>query len=225
LDEPEPYSKKDFDFIYVDMQCRWHKGLFPYTGARWYCPEVCEWLLDKGIISEDMCKAGLRASRHVPSAVIRGHIDTLRAVCETMGFAERELRAFQKQGILSMIGLWNISEQHAYRAVHSDYQIDAAGAKLRRQLDDGSFVWTCCDTIVDLYSMAPWGRIALDIEQLRVAQALDFLKGLPAKVLGVLVDGVMFSWNSFEAVPDIGLRFPDGSPIFQLKPDTYRDHP
>jgi hypothetical protein len=117
-----------------------------------------------------------------------------------------------------MIGLWNQCEQHAYKTVHSDYQVDAAGAKLRRQLDDGSFVWTCCDTIVDLYSMALWGRIALDIEQLRVALALDFLRGFPAaKVLGVLVDGVMFTWSSFEAVPDIGLRFPDGSPVFQLK--------
>ena len=48
---------------------------------------MCEWLLDKGIISEDMCKAGLRASRHVSSAVIRGHVDTPRAMCETMEFS------------------------------------------------------------------------------------------------------------------------------------------
>jgi hypothetical protein len=99
-----------------------------------------------------------------------------------MNFAgEKELKAFQKQGVLSMIRLWNQCEQHAYKTVHSDYQVDAAGAKLRRQLDDGSFVWTCCDTIVDLYSMAPWGRIALDVEQLRVAQALDFFEGVPSR--------------------------------------------
>jgi len=107
LDEPEPFDpQKDFDFVYVDMKCRIHQGLSPYTGARWYCPEVTEWLLDKGIISQGMCKAGLRASRHVPSAIISGHVDTLKAVCETMNFAsEKELKAFQKQGILSMIGL------------------------------------------------------------------------------------------------------------------------
>ena len=86
----------------MDTQCRWHQIPFPYTGAKWYCAEVCEWLLVKGIISQGMCKAGFCASRHVPSAVIKGHIDTLRAVCETMGFAsERELKAFQKQGTLS----------------------------------------------------------------------------------------------------------------------------
>jgi hypothetical protein len=105
-----------------------------------------------------------------------------------MEFTEKELRAFQKQGILSMVGLWNQSQQYSYKTVRSDYQIDAAGAKLRRQLDDGSFLWTCCGTIVDLYSMAPWGRIALDVEQLRVAQALDFLKksSLPRKSWGCL---------------------------------------
>jgi len=131
----------------------------------------------------------------------------------------KALSSFQKQGILGMIGVWNQQSQHAYRKVHSDYQIDAgAGVKLRRQLNDGSFEWTCCDEIVDLYSMSPWGRIALDVEQLRIAQAMDFLsKQKAATILGVLVDAVFFKWNSGDAIPDIGLRFPDGSPVFQLK--------
>ena len=92
------------------------------------------------------------------------------------------------------IGIWNQQSHYAYRKVHSDYQIDAgAGVKLRRQLDDGSFEWTCCDEIVDLYSMSPWGRIALDVEQLRIAQALDFLsKQKDATILGILVDAVFF---------------------------------
>ena len=104
------------------MECRVHRGLFPYTGSRWYSAEVCDWLLEKSIITMDMCKAGLRASRHIPSAVIKGHIETIKAVCEEMAFdTPKALSSFQKQGILGMIGLWNLTSQYAYRKVHSDY--------------------------------------------------------------------------------------------------------
>ena len=73
------------------------------------------------------------------------------------------------------------------------------GLQRRRQLEDGGFEWTTCEDIVDLYSMAPWGRIALDVEQVRVAQAMDMLNGLNYKVLGAHVDGVFFESNGIDA--------------------------
>jgi hypothetical protein len=202
LDEPEPYYDADWDFVYIDMECRVHRGLFPYTGSRWYAAEVARYLLDTGM-SVECCKAGLRATRHIPGAELAAHIETLASIAPS--------DKFMKQGILSAIGLWNATSQCIYRKIQSEYQIDAGpGVRSRRQLPDGGFEWTACEEVVDLYSMAPWGRIALDVEQLRVAQAIDLLKN--CKVLGAHVDGVFFEG------PRISIPlFPDGSPMFQLK--------
>jgi hypothetical protein len=211
LDEPEPYDKLDgteeWDFVYIDMECRVRPGLFPYTGSRWYAAELADYLLAKKIINESCCKAGLRATRHIPSSDLTKHIDTLAAIAGD--------QKFHKQGILSAIGLWNATKQCVYRKIKSEYQIDAGpGVRSRRPLPDGGFEWTACEEIVDLYSMAPWGRIALDIEQLRIAQAMDILvSGMDCRVLGAHVDGVFF--ENFEDVEKKTLdikRFPDGTP-------------
>jgi hypothetical protein len=206
LDEWEPYSDRtDWDFVYIDMQCRVHQGLFPYTGHRWYAAEVADFLLERCIVSRECCKAGLRATRHIPSRELEKHVEALGALCDPK---------FLKQGFLSAIGLWNCASQHVYKKVRSTHQIDAGpGLQRRRELEDGGFEWTTCEELVDLYSMAPWGRIALDVEQVRVAQAIDILNGLGHRVLGAYVDGVFFEGKE----TNCPLYFPDGSPMFQLK--------
>ena len=100
LDEPEPYGDEDpaeWDFVYIDMECRVHQGLFPYTGSRWYAAEIADHLLSKGIAESGSFKAGLRATRHIPSSELARHIDTLASISGDP--------KFHKQGILSAIGL------------------------------------------------------------------------------------------------------------------------
>jgi hypothetical protein len=92
LDEPEPYiSTEEWDFVYIDMECRVHQGLFPYTGSRWYAAELADYLLERQIMTEQCCKAGLRATRHIPSSELARHIDTLAVISGD--------KAFHKQGI------------------------------------------------------------------------------------------------------------------------------
>jgi hypothetical protein len=208
-----------------------HEGLFPYTGSRWYAAEVCEWLLQNDRIPVGACRAGLRATRHVPSDVLTKHFATLEAACEDISFEcaperhKKVLEGFQKRGILSMIGLWNCTSQHAWKQIRSNYQVDAGnGVRGRKQLPDGTFMWTASTELVDLYSMAPWGRIALDVEQLRIAQAMAALEkqSQHIRVAGAHVDGVFFLVHTFDwmQVEDEILdanKFPDGKRMFQIK--------
>jgi len=210
----------------VQPQAYCHEGLFPYTGARWYAAEVCEHLLEKQLIPAGACRAGLRATRHIPSAVLAEHFQKLDTVAERINFDgnERLCNAFKKQGILSMIGIWNSTSQHSWKQVRSKYEVDAGhGLKQRRRMDDGSFLWTTSNEIIDLYSMAPWGRIALDVEQLRIAQAKEALALHPEITeAGAHVDGVFFLCYSLDSLQiycalESQFCFPDGSPIFHLK--------
>jgi len=144
MDEWEPFDArplKEWDFVYIDIGCRVHPDVFPWTGDRWYAAEIAEYLLDNGIISLEHCKAGLCATRHIPSSKLAQHVETIRDTCEHMSFAnEREMERFLKQGLLSMIGLWNCQTQHAFRVVRSTHQIDAGpGVRSRKQLEDGTF--------------------------------------------------------------------------------------
>ena len=230
LDEWEPFESRplsDWDFVYVSLgDFRVHPGLFPYTGSRYYSAEVVEFLLEHHIVEPQHCLAGLRATRHVPSETLVKHFESLKAVCEHLAFeSEPFMRAFQKRGILSMIGIWNATSQHAWKQTRSNYQVDAGhGLARRRQLDDGTFLWTTSTELIDLYSMAPWGRIALDVEQLRIAQAMRTLSQYTdeIRVAGAHVDGVFFLTQSFEASRlyleiEQENKFPDGSPMFHLK--------
>ena len=72
--------------------------------------------------------------------------------------------------------------------------------------------------------MAPWGRIALDVEQLRIAQATATLQRYEGhlKIVGAHVDGVFFLCHSLESAliyfeMEHEHLFPDKSPMFHLK--------
>jgi hypothetical protein len=130
----------------------------------------------------------------------------------------RALSAFQKQGSPGMIGLWNLTvavrvQEGAQRLPNQT----GAGVKLRRQLEDGSSEWTCCDRSFDLYSMSPWAH-CLDVEQVRHRPS----HGLFSKQKERNDDGGSSTLSSSSGralmrFQTSGLRFPDGSPVFQLK--------
>jgi hypothetical protein len=72
--------------------------------------------------------------------------------------------------------------------------------------------------------MAPWGRISLDVEQLRIAQATRAIEKYPVdlKIVGAHVDGVFVLVHTFEATAIYNSilddhKFPDGAPMFHIK--------
>ena len=135
----------------------------------------------------------------------------------------------QKAAILSCIGLWNSIDQFQWKSVKSTYESDAGGpVQRRRELDDGVFQFTWCVDLVGLRSMRPIGQIALDMEQVRIAEILDIMKSCENDVrrLGAVVDCVYFEAKTLsnrvhEAIQDATLA--SGAPKFKIKnEDAFR---
>ena len=115
LDEPEPFEDKaieDWDFVYVKAP----SAAFPYTGERWYAAEVAEYMLDNKLLCPGYCKAGLRASKHIDPKLLGQHFETIKAIWhlafEHYPNPPANIDGIAKQAILSVIGLWNMTEQH-----------------------------------------------------------------------------------------------------------------
>jgi hypothetical protein len=230
LDEPRTFYAEELpslDFVYVDAG---KKVTFPYTGSRWYSAELVEHMLETSIIEEEHCEAGLEASRHMSPALLEEYFEIIRNCWQKYVYDkdgnEGKFRAekYIKQAILSLIGLWNATEQFAWKRVRSTYQTDAGkNVKLRRDLGDGSYEFTCSTEIVSLYSMAPFGRIALDYEQMCISKALlELARHDEITMVGAHVDGVYFlapSWSVNDILQQLESRylFPDNSPMFHIK--------
>ena len=229
LDEWEPFSEEllqEADFVFVKIDNYDGMELFPYTGSRWYAAEVCEYMLEKGLINQEDCKAMLRATRHVSGETLQRQLSTIEEVYSHLLFpSEKKRKDFVKGCVLSAIGLWNSTKQFSYKQVQSYYEIDAGrGVKQRKRMEDGSFVFTAFTELVGLYSMAPWGRIALDVEQMRIAQAIEAASQNPehVEVVGAHVDGVFLTCHSIDPVAICDWlvaqhKFADGEPVFQIK--------
>ena len=230
LDEWQPFSLKGLpaaDFVYIEVEGRLHEGLFPYTGPRPYAAEVCEYMLERGTVHVHQCKAMLTATRHVPAERFERNLEVIKAVYQDAlwNCGASKADKYVKGAVLSMIGLYNSTKQFCYKQTRGCYEIDAgAGVKSRRRMEDGSFVFTSYTEMVGLFSMAPWGRIALDVEQLRIAQATEFVRRFPVQlsIVGAHVDGVFVFSHDFDqktilAKIEDNLTFPDGSQMFQIK--------
>ena len=205
LDEWEPFSLAGLaaaDYVYIKVEGRLHEGLFPYTGARPYAAEVCEYMLDQKIVNVEHCKAMISATRHVPAELLAKNLDVLKDAFGTgLWKTGANSDSYIKGAFLSAFGLWNATKQFSYKQYQGFYEVDAGvGVKMRRRMDDGSFIFTSSTELVGLYSMAPWGRIALDVEQMRVAQAIAFVKQFPLQLstVGAHVDGVFVFSHDFD---------------------------
>ena len=235
LDDWEPFSLEtlpEVDFVFVEVEGPLHSGLFPYTGARWYAAEVVEYMLKQGTVFEESCKASLRATRHVESEILQKQLDVIAKVYQHVHFyqsedgrktAQQVREDYIKGCFLSAIGLWNCAHSFEYKQVSSFYEIDAgAGVKQRKRLEDGSFLFTTFREKVGLFSMAPWGRIALDVEQMRIAQALETAEKFSdhVSVAGVHVDGIFLLQHTDQDIDEQLVSqhlWPDGTPQFKLK--------
>ena len=122
-----------------------------------------------------------------------------------------------------MIGLWNSTETHAWQKTTSMYQTDAGkNVKMRRDLGDGSFQFFSSVEIVSLTSMAPWGRIALDKEQMLMSIALREVRQHPQlTTAGGQVDGlyILRPYDNNDILEQIvdKYRFASGELMFHLK--------
>ena len=136
-----------------------------------------------------------------------------------------DIKSGGKAAVLSCIGLWLSVEQCTWTKIKSAYESDAGGpVKRRRELEDGQFEFMWSVDLVSLRSMRPIAQIALDEEQVRIAEILEILKPLEEKKLvtrlGAVVDCVFYESKT----PLVSLqdeidhaRLPSGAPKFQIK--------
>ena len=199
LDEPElchdefGIMKQDpmyYDYLYVNVPDGDEKDRFPYTGRRFYWKGAVRYMLAKGRIELRHLQAGIRATKHVSPSVLNEAFKTIKELWVHVvyeiknweGFLPDEvppgdIRSGQKGAILSCIGLWNSIEQCTWRKVKSAYESDAGGpVQRRKQLNDGIFEFSWSVDLVGLRSMRPIGQIALDEEQVRIAEILDIMR-------------------------------------------------
>ena len=230
LDEEEEFRVDclvDADFVYVDTYRAVDGEDFPYTGSRFYAAEVVQYMLRIGVIREEDCKASLTASRHIHPDQLNVYLESIRRyvmdACYDHRYEQFEANSICKSVILSLIGLWNCTETHAWKRTTSMYQTDAGkNVKMRRDMGDGSYDFLCSVEVVSLSSMAPWGKIALDKEQMLISMAIRELKRHhELTVVGAHVDGVYFlrPYGDNAVTEEVlnAHRFPSGEPMFQLK--------
>ena len=232
-----------WDYLYVAIADGDDHDRFPYTGRRWYWKGAVRYMLETRRIEPRHLLAGIRATNHVSPSALGDAFKTLKKIMGAVAqefpmdsrleVSEQEIRSRQKGAILALIGLWNITEQAAWQRVKSSWETDAGGpVRRRRQLEDGQFEFLWSVDILSLKSMRPIGQIALDMEQVRVAEILAILKPFEqSKALtryGAVVDCVFFDLKSSFIGLDIVLKestLPSGAPKFKIKREPVQKVP
>ena len=110
----------------------------------YYPAEVVQYMLGIGAIHLEDCKMSLEASKHYLPEQLARNFETIRqcfaSTCYNYAYSEYQTKKLCKQAILSIIGLWNSTKQHAWTSICSSYQSDAGqNVKMKRDLGDGSY--------------------------------------------------------------------------------------
>ena len=197
LDAIRPVSGPEAlsDYMFVDKRVAdWGTGLratrfLPYTGARWYCKQAVRVMFERQVIAWDDVKYALQASAHLAPEILREAIlkmeETLREASAWEGVAGDQWDA-AKYAPLAAIGVLNSACQYSYVCRSSNCSEDAhiSGTAQRRKIKDPYSVAPALqDGLVYDYvkriklltwlSYRPIGQIALDMDLVHIAQALD----------------------------------------------------
>ena len=217
---------------------------FPYSGARAYCLGAVDYMLRCGVITTDNIVYGVRASRLLEPAKLGQAFQTVEEAIrialkdhewndvgldwpaeERKEYREGLLKDFIKLLRLKWIGFCQLTERREWHEVRSMYVADCPGDVTRREyLGHGVWAFKACTTIVDLYTMRPYGDIALQMEQCVMHRAMQLAKSVRGlKTLGIHVDGLFLDEDSFSRSDLEALlekpenRYPSGRQMFQLK--------
>jgi len=193
-----------------------------------YTTELAQHMLDIGIIELENCKYSLTASNHFAPSDLAKHFETIKEVFANTAYQNRtfdqwEIEACCKTCILSLIGLWNSTEQHSWSSCISKYQTDAGqNVRLKRDMGDGSFKFFSSVELVSLHTMFPWGLIALHNERMMMSVAQQEINKYPElKIVAGHVDQwyVLRPYDSGHLVDNVidACRFKSGEPMLQVK--------
>lgn len=225
-------ASKTSDFLYISQD---KVGEFPCSGSRWYWKEAVLYMLDAGLIAPTQLKAALLASRHISPTQFRVAADAITATWDAWSFGPELGEGLKKRSLLAMFGLWNSGEQKSWKRVVSSSEFDAGGgAEKRRYIGDGLFEFDVPTHILDNRCLSPLGRIALDMEQVRVHQGMRMLqKRSPVDlfIVAAHVDEIYFVHTERITAEQLKTEllsehtYPSGAPVFQIKYKNAKDVP
>ena len=152
--------------------------IFPYSGPRWYFRPLVEFMIDRRFISWKHVFWGLTATTHLPADVFKAPFDEIARLC----WDEKQA----KLAFNSMLGYWGIYDNVFYKAFTTCNPEDVAqygepfkvchvvdryvlleGEQLPRQRD-----YVYATKQLTTRSLRPIHQITLDVEHLRLAQAI-----------------------------------------------------
>ena len=222
-----------FAYVYVDCpdvrleDLRQARAAFPGIGSRWYCVGAVIYMLHVGAITVDDCLYGIKASRHMEPKALEGAFHAIRAVMELALSSDPEYEwgsaeSTIKRAVLSLIGMWNMTERFIWKVAQSQYAEDAPAPPTKRTwVGEGIWDFKWKIDILDNRSMRPFGQIALDWEQCLCDMAMRALRMMPnVTCYGVHVDGVFHQHRGFDnPVRDFvdAQKYADGTRMFKLK--------
>ena len=141
---------------------------------------------------------------------------------EDRTFTEEEIVGEYKQLILAMQGSWTSQHTYSRSVCNAKYEEDApAPVRMWRPNTDGTRRLMMRSEVLTNKTMFPIGRIALDLEHLRMFEMLQVFKKLPQQpsIHGCINDCFMLKGIGQEDAEKCcsALLYPDGSPVFKLK--------
>jgi hypothetical protein len=189
-------------------------------------------MLRREIITTDNIVYGVRASRLLEPAKLATAFETVEEAVK-IGLKDEwsdepenrdaMLKDFVKLLRLKGIGYCQLTDRKEWHEVRSMYVADCPGDVTRREyLGHGVWAFKACTTVLDLYTMRPYGDIALQMEQCFMHRAMEIVKSITrARTWGIHVDGLFLDDGSFEmnVLEDILAKhtYPSGKEMFQIK--------
>ena len=211
LDDPLPVDPAQPlpDLIFVDTgapapkDVDEHAAALPYCGSGWYMKPSVEYLMHCNRVRWDDLKLGVTASGHLPGARMREVMDLIDS-CWTDVYEAGESVDHNgephKFAWNSIIGIWGMNEQTQLKTWLS-FQTGPANnvfvAQNAYQVD-GLYELSRVTTLTDSASYRPLYEYALNVEHVRVAEALQAVNAVhktvrqSLKILCLCTDGFIF---------------------------------
>ena len=215
----------------------------PYMGPAWYWIDNAEAIFKYGYsksgkITLHSFKYYLRASRCMHGAPLETYYKMIENIVsaamskhqhynplespDPRPFTEEEVVNEYKGLILAMQGSWTSQHSYSWSVCNARYEEDApAAVHMWRPNADGSRRMMMRKEVLCNKTMFPIGRIALDLEHLRMFEMVQIIKDMdvPPAIYGCINDCFMLDHITIEEAQDLcdKLKYPDGTPIFKVK--------
>jgi hypothetical protein len=215
----------------------------PYLGPKWYWVDNADAIFKygnskSGKITLDSFKYCLKASRCMTGQRLDTYYNKIENIVSTVmfkheyynpleapdprPFTEDEIRGEYKVLILAMQGSWTSQHKYSWSVCNARYEEDApAAVHMWRPNADGTRRLMMRDQVLGNKTMFPIGRIALDLEHLRMFEMLQILQKMkiPPAIYGCINDCFILDKITTEEAQECcnKLTYQDGSPVFKVK--------